>query len=296
MSFEEAFENFKIYAMKRHKQQGFITICTDLKNNVISYFENTNIKNLTKQDIIEWQNNILDKNFSNKYNSKIYYVFNKFLNFCVLYEYIEHNYLNEIGPFPKKIEIKHHTVYNIFQFWKFRHYVKNYVIKQFFNMIYFFGPRPGEATGFRFCDKKGRYIEVVHNMPQKGKKVLQTPKNKPSNRFIKLSLLMCFRIWRLKRYYIKLYGVFRNDYFIFGGVSSLHHTTIDRVKKIAYTRAKLPSITQHEFRHSCATRKIHKGVPIDVVSRLLGHSQVSTTLDVYLHEEKNTHSVLFHRV
>lgn len=296
MSFEEAFENFKIYAKKRHKQQGFITIITDLKNNVIPYFSGTNIQDLTKIDVLHWQDKILDKNFSNKYNSKIYYVFKKFLDFCVLYEYLEHNYLIEVGPFKKKIEDKNHVVYNIFQFWRFRFYVKNYVIKQFFNMIFFFGPRPGEATGFRFCDKKGRYIIVKHNMPQKGEKVLEPPKNDPSKRKLKLSLLMCFRIWRLKRYYTKKYGVFRNDYFVFGGVSSLHHTTIDRVKKKAYTQANLPPITQHEFRHSYATRKIHKRVPIDIVSRSLGHSQVSTTLDVYLHEEKNTHSAFFSRV
>lgn len=31
---------------------------------------------------------------------------------------------------------------------------------------------------------------------------------------------------------------------------------------------------------------IHKKVPIDYVSRSMGHSQVSMTLDVYLHNEK----------
>ena len=62
-------------------------------------------------------------------------------------------------------------------------------------------------------------------------------------------------------------------------------------EKKAYKKANLPSITQHEFRHSYATRKIHKKIPIDVVSRSMGHSKVSTTLDIYLHQEKNTHNV-----
>ena len=34
-----------------------------------------------------------------------------------------------------------------------------------------------------------------------------------------------------------------------------------------------------------------KNVPIDLVSRSMGHSKVSTTLDIYLHQEKNTTSV-----
>ena len=85
--------------------------------------------------------------------------------------------------------------------------------------------------------------------------------------------------------------MFSNDYFIFGGLKPLAPTTIDRYKKNAYEKAKLPSITQHEFRHSYATRKIHKKVPIDFVSRSMGHSKVSTTLDIYLHQEKNTYNV-----
>ncbi|MBQ7136520.1 MAG: tyrosine-type recombinase/integrase [Bacilli bacterium] len=78
---------------------------------------------------------------------------------------------------------------------------------------------------------------------------------------------------------------------MFGGIKPLAPTTIDRYKKIAYTKANLPNITQHEFRHSYATRNIYKKVPIDIVSRSMGHSKVSTTLDVYLYQEKNTFNV-----
>ena len=96
-----------------------------------------------------------------------------------------------------------------------------------------------------------------------------------------------------KHDYLRKYGSFSDDYFVFGGLKPLAPTTIDRYKKEAYIKAKLPCITQHEFRHSYATRKIHKNVPIDVVSRSMGHSKVSTTLDIYLHQEKNTMNVFF---
>ena len=59
---------------------------------------------------------------------------------------------------------------------------------------------------------------------------------------------------------------------------------------------KLKEITVHEFRHSYATRMIHKGIPIDIVSRALGHSKVSTTLDIYVHNEKKTYSVFSSRL
>jgi site-specific recombinase XerD len=39
----------------------------------------------------------------------------------------------------------------------------------------------------------------------------------------------------------------------------------------------------HWFRHSAATRMLRGGVPIDVVSSLLGPASVITTLSVYRH-------------
>jgi len=39
----------------------------------------------------------------------------------------------------------------------------------------------------------------------------------------------------------------------------------------------------HWFRHSMATRMLRDGVPIEVVSKLLGHSSVTTTSAVYGH-------------
>lgn len=39
----------------------------------------------------------------------------------------------------------------------------------------------------------------------------------------------------------------------------------------------------HMFRHTFATRQLHAGVPISVVSKILGHGSISTTLNIYAH-------------
>ena len=39
----------------------------------------------------------------------------------------------------------------------------------------------------------------------------------------------------------------------------------------------------HWFRHSAATRRLRDGVPVEVVSALLGHSSVTVTQSVYGH-------------
>jgi integrase len=45
----------------------------------------------------------------------------------------------------------------------------------------------------------------------------------------------------------------------------------------------LPKVRFHSIRHSAATVMLRNGVQISVVSRRLGHSKISTTLDVYSH-------------
>ncbi|MDX5962531.1 tyrosine-type recombinase/integrase [Rhodococcus opacus] len=44
-----------------------------------------------------------------------------------------------------------------------------------------------------------------------------------------------------------------------------------------------PNTDFAEKRHSAATRMLRDGVPIEIVSKLLGHSSVTTTLSVYGH-------------
>ena len=46
----------------------------------------------------------------------------------------------------------------------------------------------------------------------------------------------------------------------------------------------LPATTRiHDLRHSAATLLLCHGVPVKVVSEMLGHSDVSITLSIYAH-------------
>ena len=98
MSFNNAYEDFKKYVLKRHKKQGFITITEAFNNHILPYFENKEINKLTKLDIIDWQNKILDKNYSNNFNAKLYYAFSQFTKYCVCCSYLEENIVSEVGP------------------------------------------------------------------------------------------------------------------------------------------------------------------------------------------------------
>jgi integrase len=48
-------------------------------------------------------------------------------------------------------------------------------------------------------------------------------------------------------------------------------------------KADLPDMRFHDLRHSMATLLLSKGVHQKIVQELLGHSEISMTLDTYSH-------------
>ena len=59
-----------------------------------------------------------------------------------------------------------------------------------------------------------------------------------------------------------------------------------RVRKLG-RRLALQRIFPHKFRRSAATRAIDKGMPIEQVQRLLGHSQIDTTMQYAIVNQNN---------
>jgi integrase len=55
--------------------------------------------------------------------------------------------------------------------------------------------------------------------------------------------------------------------------------------KSVLKKAGLPDIRFHDLRHSCATLLAAEGTPPAVAMKILGHSQVSTTLEIYTHAD-----------
>lgn len=72
--------------------------------------------------------------------------------------------------------------------------------------------------------------------------------------------------------------VFSNSYGRFLNSASLYHLFTSVVKK-----AGLPHMRFHDLRHSAATLLLAMKVPVKVIQELLGHSSITTTLNVYGH-------------
>ena len=288
----EAYEEYKTYCIKRQKEQGYQAKVRNMKNHILPYIENKTVNKITKKDIIEWENTILERNFSDSFNNSLYCNFKAFLDFCVLNDYITVNVVSCIGNFPKKVENKDDRYYTKREYRKLRRHIDGFIYKEYFNFMFFHGTRPSEAMALRFCDLDCNYIKIQHNLQRRGERKLDTPKNQSSIRELKLSLLDRFRIFKLRCYYMKHYDNFSEDFYIFGGNKPLSTSTLERRIKKAAEKANLDYCPPHKFRHSYTTNCIHSKKSIEEVSKNLGHSKVSTTLDVYLHMKKRVTSTL----
>jgi integrase len=82
--------------------------------------------------------------------------------------------------------------------------------------------------------------------------------------------------------YVKEYKN-ESESFIFGRNKPFSETNIKRQLDKHIALSGVPHIVVYGFRHSHATNLIKQGVPIKVVSKRLGHSNTSTTMNVYWH-------------
>ncbi len=134
----------------------------------------------------------------------------------------------------------------------------------------------GEALGLKWddLDLDARTMRVNRTI-YRGASCL--PKTDSSRRTIKLSK---FATEALTQHPRKCEWVFSTSRGTTINVNNLRYRSWKRLLE----SAGLPCGTRiHDLRHSAATLLLSKGVPIKVVSEMLGHSDVSITLSIYAH-------------
>jgi integrase len=143
------------------------------------------------------------------------------------------------------------------------------------------GVRIGEALGLRHADiaPAEREITVVPRVNDNGAR-----SKSRDQRTIPVSVEL-IRLWG--DYLHGEYGDLDSDYVFVNlfaeprGQALSYSAVYELVKRLR--RRTGIEFDPHWCRHSAATRMLRDGVPIEVVSTLLGHSSVTTTLSVYGH-------------
>lgn len=265
------------------------------------------IKELSKylQPIMNIKVNDLDLATYNKFNLYVdkegYSVNhkNKILNLLKSLVNYSHKYYNtsdtiltfienykEVNPFKKEMQF-----FTYEEFLKFESVIDEFNYKTFFEVLYYLGLRQGEACSLTWSDIDFNKSEVSINktITTKLKGQLYTissPKTKKSNRVLPIpkKLLESLKTMKLNA---KKKKYFKETWFVFGDELPFRETTI-QVRKNKYCRlAGVKQIRIHDFRHSCASFLIQNGASIVLVSKYLGHSKISITLDTYTHLYEN---------
>ena len=173
------------------------------------------------------------------------------------------------------------------EYLKFDSVITNHNWHTFFEMLYFLGLRQGECLALTWndIDFKNNKISINKTLTSKIKGenyTISTPKTKNSTRILPLpknvlnDLKKCLNS-------VSKYKDYSKEWFVFGNTIPFKETTIQNHKNEYCKLAELKQIRIHDFRHSCASLLINKGASITLVSKYLGHSKVSITLDVYSH-------------
>lgn len=101
--------------------------------------------------------------------------------------------------------------------------------------------------GLKFKNLSYKSISIESTIAEHGNRNTK----KSSIRTIGIDNKLYRSLIQLKKYYMKTYNNFNEEFFIFGDVKPLAPTTINRIKKAAAAKAK--GIRIHDFRHSHAT-------------------------------------------
>lgn len=148
-------------------------------------------------------------------------------------------------------------------------------------LIYYTGCRRGEALALRYedIDRTAKKIRINKSAYYIGAQPnIKTPKTEAGDRVVPLLSALEKALPEKKHGYI-----FSDD----GGKSPMMDHRVTKAYA-AYQAATGVTVSPHEIRHGYATALHDAGVDYKTAQQLLGHAQLSTTMDIYTDVLDNT--------
>lgn len=173
---------------------------------------------------------------------------------------------------------------------------ENIKYEVYYKIIISTGIRRGECSGLKWSDISfaDSSIHIQRNAVKVGGEAVFTkePKTLSGDRYVYFSNDMASLLQEYKRFcteHLRVYeGVaLTDDTYLFRqenkDLPMLPDSFSHRFKKILKANGLPEKLNIHSLRHSVASVLIANGTDVTTVASLLGHSQVSTTLDIYSH-------------
>lgn len=170
--------------------------------------------------------------------------------------------------------------------------IQGHKLEALFTVALALGLRRGEALGLRWedVDLEGGKLTVRASLQRAGGKLqLMEVKTAGSHRSVRLPrfALAALKAHKTRQIEDRLLAGARwqqsGMVFSTGIGTPYDPRRLNEDFEKALKQAGLPHIRFHDLRHSAATLLMAQGVPIKMVSELLGHSTTRMTLDIYSH-------------
>jgi integrase len=238
---------------------------------------------------VPYVRNILKKNASKPVTYNEYLKrFKTFLNWCYMNDYLkERQLMDKLQPLPDPK--KERIVDKYLEADELRALLAAADDPLWSLVIRFLvlsGLRIGELIALQNSDINGDYISVTKTWETGARVLVDAPKTassfrevymRPELRQVVNEMISYMRVYKFER------GI-RSDLFVCnpkGGVIKydLFRKYLHQVAAEALGR----DITPHALRHTAASLLIADGVPLDVVSRMLGHDGSRITKQIYIH-------------
>lgn len=191
---------------------------------------------------------------------------------------------------PNEVKVER-QIYSLDQFNQFLSAEDELRYRCLWETLYFCGLRIGEARGLQWKD-----VDWDNKTISISKQVLDIDNYSATYYFSSLKtqaskrkLPLCDSLYNdLKEYYelVSSFKNFNKEFFVFGedyGTRALTYACARRRKKSIAKSSGVKEIRIHDFRHSCASLLISKGLPITVVSKYMGHASINETMHTYAH-------------
>ena len=299
LTFEGLFNLFIEYKESKSKITTITTYEKVYNTHIEPKFAKIKVSSITPDDLYKWKKELLKNDYSESFINKVIACMRLTLEYGLKKGYpINQELLNELDHIKLNKVAPERQVLSMDQLTQLFKSFELSVPSEYSYYLYFLGlansgMRPNEYRALQVKDIDGDYLIVNKSLTNKVGKgnIIQPPKTQTSNRKVLMPHYIIEKILK----YIEPYKNNPNA-FIFGNEKPFSETNIKRQLDKHLKMSGLPHIVVYGFRHSHATNLIKAGVPIKVVSKRLGHSNASTTMNVYWHlfndDEKQVLNVL----
>ena len=283
MTFASFVEQYTAAMKTRIKENTWATKDHIIRTKLLPYFGKLKICNITAQQIITWQNEMLDhkdesgKKYSPVYLRSVNSQLSAIFNHAVRYYNLRENPCKKAGSMGKK-KNREMLFWTKEEYLKFAEVMMDKPLSFYaFEMLYWCGIREGELLALTPADfdfEKCTVSITKSYQRLNGQDLITTPKTEKSNRIIKMPQFLADE---MQDYLKQLYGIEPNDR-MFTVTKSYLHREMDRGAK----EAGVKRIRIHDIRHSAVSLLIDMGFSATAIADRVGHESIDITYN-YAH-------------